>query len=323
MLSPIGGYFGMEFKRMQPDFPHKEGVLLNSGRHALEYILLNLGKVDTVYLPFFTCEVVMEPIKRLKLKVAYYHINENLEIKDNINLGPHDYIVYVNYFGLKDKYVASLYLMYRDKLIIDNAQAFYAIPFSGCHQFYSPRKFVGCPDGGVAVLRNDDERPILKEGKSYQRSAALLMRADGEVALGYSYFKSADESISDEEMTQMSRLTKSILSNVDYEQIVEVRRSNFRYLNQMLGDKNRMGALVSQDILSNIACPMVYPYWTDDITLRQKLIDNKVFVAKYWPNVLAWCQPADLEYQLTEQIIPLPIDQRYGQEEMDYILRLI
>jgi hypothetical protein len=40
-------------------------------------------------------------------------------------------------------------------------------------------------------------------------------------------------------------------------------------------------------------------------------------------TVLKWCQPSDLEYQLAEQIIPFPIDQRYGQDEMDYILTLI
>ena len=50
---------------------------------------------------------------------------------------------------------------------------------------------------------------------------------------------------------------------------------------------------------------------------------NKVFVACYWPNVLEWCAESDLEYKLAKQIIPIPIDQRYGVEEMEKIIRII
>ena len=45
--------------------------------------------------------------------------------------------------------------------------------------------------------------------------------------------------------------------------------------------------------------------------------------ATYWPNVLKWCSEDMLEYELTNNIIALPIDQRYGREEMDYIIKLL
>jgi hypothetical protein len=48
-----------------------------------------------------------------------------------------------------------------------------------------------------------------------------------------------------------------------------------------------------------------------------------VFCARYWPNVLEWCQPGDFEYQLAENLVCLPIDQRYGEEEMNYIIDII
>ena len=38
---------------------------------------------------------------------------------------------------------------------------------------------------------------------------------------------------------------------------------------------------------------------------------------------MEWCKPADIEYQLANQIIAIPIDQRYGIEEMDYIIKMI
>lgn len=70
-------------------------------------------------------------------------------------------------------------------------------------------------------------------------------------------------------------------------------------------------------------CPMIYPYYVDDKTLRKKLIDNRIYVATYWPNVLKWCSEDKLEYELTNNIIALPIDQRYGSEEMDYIIKFL
>ena len=35
------------------------------------------------------------------------------------------------------------------------------------------------------------------------------------------------------------------------------------------------------------------------------------------------CSEDMLEYELTNNIIALPIDQRYGREEMDYIIKLL
>ena len=75
--------------------------------------------------------------------------------------------------------------------------------------------------------------------------------------------------------------------------------------------------------MDSFNCPMVYPFMTDDESLRGRLIQNKVFVARYWPNVLDWCKNDDFEYKLVTQVIPLPIDQRYGEIEMNKIIEII
>jgi len=69
--------------------------------------------------------------------------------------------------------------------------------------------------------------------------------------------------------------------------------------------------------------PMVYPYLSKKKDLRSKLIDNEVFVATYWPNILEACAIDSLEYNFAKNIIPLPIDQRYGKKEMESIVQLI
>jgi hypothetical protein len=323
MKSPIGGYFEWEFANQNCAFPHSDGILVNSGRHALEYILLSLGLVKKIYIPYFTCEVVLQPIQRLNIKYDFYHINDKLEITDKIQLQDGEYLIYTNYFGIKDVYAKDLANIYGNKLIIDNAQALFAKSHPQCSQFYSPRKYVGCPDGGIALSANKLFNHNLLHGLSAHKCASLLERTDGDISKGYTSFHNTSAIISSDNLTQMSKITKGILSNIDYSKIIGIRRTNFDYLHGNLASTNKLSPIISAKLLSIIDCPMVYPYWTDDVNLRQKLIDNKVYVATYWPNVLKWCQPTDLEYQLTNQIIPLPIDQRYGQAEMDYILTLI
>jgi hypothetical protein len=98
---------------------------------------------------------------------------------------------------------------------------------------------------------------------------------------------------------------------------VEKRLSNFNILAKALEEKNEM------QVDSEFACPMVYPFLTNNKNIRSRLIEEKVFVATYWPNIFEWSKPNEIEYKLAESIVPLPIDQRYGQVEMERIVELI
>ena len=82
-MKAIGGYFELE-DRGVGIFPHSRGVLLNTGRNSLEYILRSISNIKQIYLPYYTCEVVLEPIKKLSIPYCFYHINERLEIKEQM-----------------------------------------------------------------------------------------------------------------------------------------------------------------------------------------------------------------------------------------------
>ena len=155
ITKPIGGYFELADRESADNFPHKDGILLNTGRNALEYILRSIKDIKSIYLPYFTCEVVLEPIKKLGIPYNFYNINPRFEIADRIILGEGDYIIVNNYYGIKDLYIRSLYARYGDHLIVDCAQAFFAPVVTGIKAFYSCRKFVGVADGGIAYLGNE------------------------------------------------------------------------------------------------------------------------------------------------------------------------
>jgi len=44
------------------------------------------------------------------------------------------------------------------------------------------------------------------------------------------------------------------------------------------------------------------------------------YLEEHKPDVFDWCKPDDIEYQMAENILPLPIHQRYGLDDMEYIV---
>ena len=50
-MKVIGGYFELADIEQANNFPHKNGILLNTGRNALEYILSSIKDVKLIYLP--------------------------------------------------------------------------------------------------------------------------------------------------------------------------------------------------------------------------------------------------------------------------------
>ena len=60
-----------------------------------------------------------------------------------------------------------------------------------------------------------------------------------------------------------------------------------------------------------------------DASLRKKLIDDKIYTPKYWEDALNRILSSDTEHSFIENIIPLPIDQRYEIEDMNFIINSI
>lgn len=313
-MQPIGGYFSLELAKGEEY--HKDAIRLNTGRNCLEYILKTRG-YKKVYLPYYTCEVVLEPFEKLGIPYEFYHIDLNFEIRDRLTLKANEALLYVNYYGLKQRYVEQLAEKTGERLIVDNTQAFYAKPIDGIDTFYTCRKFFGVPDG--AYLYTDkklDEE--LDQDLSYDRMTFLDKRIDLGAEAAFDDFQNLSKSLVGQPIKLMSNLTLRLMQSIDYKRIAQQRRENYMQLHETLGSSNTIILSLEED-----AVPMVYPYLAPVKGLREKLIENKIFVARYWPNVLGWTAKVDLEQLLAYQMQPLPIDQRYGEEVMDKIIDLL
>lgn len=314
-MDGIGGYFELELRRGR--HYHEEALRLNTARNSFEYVL-RARRYSKVYIPYYTCGVMLEPLKRLGVDYDFYTINENLEPEREIRLEKGEAFLYTNYFGLKQRCVERLAEVYGKRLIVDNAQAFYAPRVGGIDTFYSPRKYFGVSDGGYLYTdcRLDGE---LSRDKSWDRMEYLVRRLDEGAEAGYASFQESEASLDNNPIKQMSRLTERVLAGVDYEWMGLRRRENFLYLHGCLGEHNKLKMELQEGEV-----PMVYPLWLDrGEELKKELIRNKIFVATYWSNVLEWCQEGMLESELARNVLALPVDQRYDEKDMDHIVHLI
>ncbi|HWY10348.1 MAG TPA: hypothetical protein VN026_03430 [Bacteroidia bacterium] len=310
----IGGYFELELKRNK--LFHENAILLNTGRNALE-LILRTEKINKIYLPYYTCDVLLEPINKLNIKIEFYNINEKFEpifLKQTKNK---EAFLYINYFGLKESYIKKIRKSINN-LIIDNSLAFYSKPVKGLNTFYSCRKFFGVPDGSILYM---NKKPLLnfKHDVSNDRVKHLMIRLELKPEEGFDAFRKNEEELSDQPIKEMSTLTKKLLQNIDYLSIKKIREQNFSHLHKKLKAINELSFNVKE-----INGPMNYPLLIKDgFKIRRQLIQQRIFVPCFWENLPSDLAGNGFEKNLSRNLLPLPIDQRYSQKEMKLIANLI
>jgi hypothetical protein len=312
----IGGYFELEISNRGSLF-HDSALALNTGRNALEHIL-KLNEVKHIYIPYFTCDVILEPLKKLKINYTFYSIDENFFPKIN-SIEASKHILYTNYFGLCQHNI-ELLLNLNYKPIIDNSQSFYDKPNNNVPTFYSARKFFGIPDGSF-VYNSSCKLEDYPTDESIDRFQHLINRIDLSPEKGYLNYKENELKLSNQPIKKMSNLTKKILLNVDFENVRTKRNENFNFLHKRIKEQNLLSKFINSSIFK---CPLIYPLLIENgEELREKLLSNKIYSPQYWPNVLNWVNKDTFEFYLTKNIVHLPIDQRYNIDDMKLIIDII
>jgi hypothetical protein len=307
----IGGYFQIQIASKEEYHPSL--IKLNTARNALEYIL-KIKKYTKIYIPYFTCIVLLEPLMRMKIPFVYYRINSQLDPILDFEIGATECLLYTNYFGLKNDTVNKLCKTIKN-IIIDNAQAFFTSPLNGIDTIYSCRKFFGVADGAYLAL-NTDKRLSLPTDVSANRIMHLIESIDIGKEQAYSIFKENEKGLENQSIKQMSALTQKILSSIDYQNCINSRNKNFNFLHENLGDLNELA--LEMPIVKG---PLVYPFLIQNADVKKRLIADKIFTPTYWPNVFDWTTPEMFENYLAKYLIPLPIDHRYSLSDMKIIIK--
>ena len=156
----------------------------------------------------------------------------------------------------------------------------------------------------------------LTKDESFERMHFVLGRYERDAKAFYVESSANNDYFDCQPIKQMSKLTKNLLHAIDYKFIQKQREDNYSYIHERLKKINRLQLKRTGSFM--------YPLCIDDgAQIRNELIKKNIYVPILWPNVLHEVEENFLEYDMTQNILPLPIDHRYSIDDMKYLADIL
>ncbi len=312
-MREFGGY--IEIEHYKGNEYHTGCLALNSGRNCLRY-LIRARQIRKIMLPRLQCQVIEEVCRREGVQIQWYEVKALEKPYQDEQLEEEVFLYLINYYGQLEKNYLEKLLAGHKRVIVDNAQDFFCGPIEGVDTIYTCRKFFGVPDG--AYLYTDAQADFtLQADFSYDRMGFLLGRYECGAEKFYQNYRENEAWMDKQGLSAMSALTHNILRSIDYERVEQTRTSNAKRLDAGLGENNLL-------TVKNMTGTYLYPYFcADGEKLRKKLIERKIFVPVLWQNVLEDCDIDTAEYNFSKNMVPLPCDQRYTENDMDEVIAAV
>jgi len=325
-MREIGGYFELEPARGDTELHTEASLILKSARSCVA-VLIACEKPRKVWAPYYVCDGALEPLRSSATSVELYPLDADFEIRDGLpHLADDERLIYVDYFGLKSSYVAELERHYGHKLWADRVQAFFARP-ERCRasHFNSARKFFGVPDGAYLYFPASMSHPNVAElglsANENYRVEHLMLRLQGKTREGHRYFQD-NERRNGGNPALASALTRALLRRIDYPATARARRDNYRRLHAALGTVNRISPRVLEH--EPDAVPFCYPFLPPTPVPKAYLWEHGVFVPVFWRECLdRGAAGHEWEQTLAAELLALPVDQRYGEDDMQRIVATV
>lgn len=312
-MKELGGYIELDTYRLP--LLHDGALALNCGRNALAYLLKARG-VKRLWIPRLICDSVTGVCQREGVPYSFYGVGYDFLPSEEISLGEGEWLYLVNYYSQLDNGVIACFVDRYKRVIVDHAQSYFQPPLPGVDTLYTCRKYFGVADGAFLYTDAAEEKPLPVD-ESFDRMRFLLGRFERTASEFYGEYAANNHLFAEEPVKRMSKLTDNLLRGIDYGLVQKTREDNFACLHRSLKDRN---LLRLSDVPGTFMYPLLLP---DGAAVRKELQKEKIYIPTLWPSVFEFCTPDAPEYDMAKNILPLPIDQRYGSEEMDLMLTMI
>lgn len=311
-MQEFGGY--IELDRYSLPLLHDGAIALNCARNALAY-LIKARKIKRILIPKFLCDSVQKVCEREGVQVKYYSINKDF-LPVDVLLEPDEYLYIVNFYGQISNELLGEFADKYQRVIVDNVQAYFQDPIPGVDTIYTCRKFFGVADG--AFLYTDVSLNYeLETDESFDRMRFLLGRFERTASEFYSEYVLNNDLFESAPIKKMSKLTDNLLRAIQYEDVKRRRTENFRILHGAFCNMNKLDLTVPEGAF-------MYPLYIDGgAELRKKLQKKQVYIPTLWPDVFDVCEMSEIEYDMAANILPIPCDQRYGEESILNLIKII
>jgi dTDP-4-amino-4,6-dideoxygalactose transaminase len=325
--------------------------LTSSGRDSLKLIIKTLGltRNDELLLPSYLCGDILRPLKEEDLNFKFYKINRNLtidigDIEKKITRKTRTLLI-IHYFGYPQP-IKEIQKLARERslyLIEDVVQSFLskydgqALGTFGDFAFTSYRKSTPVLDGSLLVVNNHEiDLKVNWRKPSLRRFLYIWLRC---LAMGLktlylnshfvpkplflSLFSWSDEILNGcPKPAKISRFSRNILNKFDFDSLILKRRGNFQYLL----DRWRFSSIhpLYRELPEKV-CPLGFPVLAENREfVKQELIKRGIYTPVHW-NLPSEVNKDEFSnsWDVSRHILTIPIDQRYGIDDMNYILRQI
>lgn len=330
------------------------GTWLTSGRAAIRLAIQRTCAgppgLRHALLPAYLCASVLQPFRDAGVPVVFYRVDDrlNVDLEDlSARLtGDTAAVVVINYFGTRQPPAVFDVLRAADPpvAVIDDvshswlSDAGMSPPvLPRLYRVCSPRKVGALPDGGIIVNTPDDRAagaPLEPPHPVYvvTRTLGLCFRwcfqrtgARSANRTAYWLLTRAERLLDhDTRVRRGSQLSKRLISRWPLRAIAERRRANFEVLATGLpAMTDRVRAFVPT--LPAGAVPLGFPIVVRERDrVKQGLIARGIYPPVHWalppePGIAGFPHLVDL----SNQILTIPIDQRYGPGDMSRVLEAL
>ncbi len=330
----IGGVFGLEEgpdgAAAWPSFLKGSELLLLNGRSGIS-LVIRLLSPTRVWMPSYLCEAMLKAVD--PKGVAFFAVDQDLCVSSTEwldELRPGDLVVLIDYFGFPCDERCATRARERGAWVLEDAcQALLSDGVGRCSDFvlFSPRKFLGIPDGGILRVNGkldlagvELERPPAAWWlKSFR--ASLLRRefdAHGGSRRWFELFQEA-EAEAPCGAYAISELSEMLLKHaVNSAAIARRRIENYQYLADSLADMALFKALPPGVV------PLGFPIRTNNRErVRQHLFDCEIYPALPWPLPGMVPEQFGDSHRLAAEIMTLPCDQRYARADMNRMAQAV
>jgi hypothetical protein len=315
-MSPIGGFLPLELASAAEPY-HPDAAALTSGR-ASWHLILRTCRPARVLVPFYVCDAVLEPLAATRTPYVFYPIAGSFRPEPGQEPAPGELLLVVNYFGAMASAVAAIDRALPGRVVVDDTQAFFRRGRPDAWSFNSARKFFGVPDGAFLYGPARDARVL--PPSDIADCDHLLTRLAGDDEIAWEQFKRHEARVGVEPRA-MSMVTMRLLGAVDMQRTRRRRQANFEALHGRLGAMNTI-ELPLDDVAGE--GPLCYPFLPGVDVDRARLAAQGVFVPTFWPEIAHRIAPGfERERLFARRLLPLPIDQRYGPDDMARVCQVL
>lgn len=323
-------------------------VLLSTGRSAEKMVLETIEKrnpnIEKIALiPPYTCETVIQPFVTLGYKIHTYRIDDYLNatpemLKEDIHNSKAQVVLFHRYFGF-DTFEKCAFVIKeaREKGIIfieDRTQNLYSkqLDLEVDYTIGSFRKWAGLTDGGFAVCKEGlfSKKTDIYDTKLEQSKlrASYLKYSYMEQFEGYKqkfleeYKKAEDILCSEISYYSMSPMAQKIQVSLDLKSLKQRRQENYKKVFEELDSCKEIVSITPQ--ISDNDVPLYYVILVKDrIKLQEKLRKYDIYAPIVWPMSDLGIDICDTAKNIHENVLCLPIDQRYGIDDMERMIECV